>query len=147
MAGFAADQDASHRTGIADAQRGRAALDLCRRRVGQIGQMSLAGVHDQDAGRRAPHSAPPQSVATARASCETSLPSDSPKPPGSRKSRCMSMIKSAVVDQSRSIGGGSAATVPLVGYSCLLRPPSRNALINEARPVPLCTTVREAALE
>ena len=41
---------------------------------------------------------------TARASCETSLPSVSPKPPGSMKSRCMSMMRSAVVDQSRSIG-------------------------------------------
>ena len=50
---------------------------------------------------------------TARASCETSLPSVSPKPPGSMKSRCMSMMTSAVLDQSRAIGSGSAATVPL----------------------------------
>src|ERR1700735_2600437 len=50
---------------------------------------------------------------TARASCETSLPSVSPKPPGSMKSRCISMMTSAVADQSRWIGSGSATTVPL----------------------------------
>ena len=57
MAGLAADQDAPHRAGIADAQGRRAALDLGRRRVGQIGQMALAGVHDQHAGiaRRIQH--------------------------------------------------------------------------------------------
>jgi hypothetical protein len=32
------------------------------------------------------------------------------------KSRCMSMMTSAVVDQSRLIGSGSAATVPLDVY-------------------------------
>src|ERR1700723_2918384 len=53
---------------------------------------------------------------TARASCETSLPSVSPKPPGSMKSRCMSMMRSAVADQSRSIGVGSATTVPLKDF-------------------------------
>src|ERR1035437_1640868 len=52
---------------------------------------------------------------TARASCETSLPRVSPKPPGSMKSRCMSMMTSAVADQSRSIGSGSATTLPLDG--------------------------------
>src|SRR5450432_3680093 len=30
------------------------------------------------------------------------------------KSRCMSMMRRAVADQSRTIGSGSAATVPLV---------------------------------
>ena len=57
MAGFAADQDPSHRAGIADAQGRRAAFDLGRRRVGQIGQMAFAGVDDQDAGvaRRIQH--------------------------------------------------------------------------------------------
>ncbi len=50
---------------------------------------------------------------TARASCETSLPRVSPKPPGSMKSRCMSMMTSAVADQLRLIGSGSAATMPL----------------------------------
>ena len=52
---------------------------------------------------------------TARASCDTSLPSVSPKPPGSMKSRCMSMIRSAVAAQSSAIGSGSAATLPMDG--------------------------------
>ncbi len=47
VAGFAADQDPPHRPGIADAQGWRAALDLGRRRVGQIGQMTLAGMQDE----------------------------------------------------------------------------------------------------
>ena len=57
VAGLAADQDPPHRPGIADPQRRRAALDLGRRRIGQIGQMALAGVDDQHAGfaRRLQH--------------------------------------------------------------------------------------------
>ncbi|TXM85504.1 cysteine hydrolase, partial [Methylobacterium sp. WL116] len=43
---------------------------------------------------------------TAAASSETSLPRLSPKPPGSRKSRCMSMITSAVVARSIASGPG-----------------------------------------
>ncbi len=42
------------------------------------------------------------SGATTFVSIETSFPSDSPKPPGNRKSRCMSMITSAVVAGSSS---------------------------------------------
>ncbi|MGY4235200.1 hypothetical protein ACVIIW_004147 [Bradyrhizobium sp. USDA 4449] len=52
---------------------------------------------------------------TARASWLTSLPSVSPKPPGSMKSRCMSMITSAVDNQSSLIGSGSALMTPSVG--------------------------------
>ena len=44
--------------------------------------------------------------ATAAASSDTSLPSVSPKPPGSRKSRCMSMMTSAVARGSIAIGSG-----------------------------------------
>ena len=57
VAGFAANENAPHRAGIADAQGRRAAFDLGRRRVGQIGQMAFAGVHDQHAGlaRRIQH--------------------------------------------------------------------------------------------
>ena len=57
VAGLAANENAPHRAGIADAQGRRAALDLGRRRVRQIGQMALAGVHDQHAGltRRIQH--------------------------------------------------------------------------------------------
>ena len=43
-------------------------------------------------------------------SSETSLPSADPKPPGSRKSRCMSMITSAVVSTSNAKGPGFAGT-------------------------------------
>src|SRR5258708_31185253 len=52
---------------------------------------------------------------TAPASWVTSLPSVAPKPPGSRKSRCMSMMTSAVFDQSSSIGAGSAGNRLMVG--------------------------------
>ena len=65
---------------------------------------------------------------TARASCETSLPSVSPNPPGSIKSRCMSMMTSAVADQLRPIGSGSAATMPLddcFEFSICTRPHAR----------------------
>src|SRR6185437_8892162 len=41
----------------------------------------------------------------------TSLPSVSPKPPGSTKSRCISMITSAVCAGSKRNGPGSAGTV------------------------------------
>ncbi len=48
VTGFAANQDASHRTAGADAGGGIAALDLMRRRVRQIGPMPLAGVNDEE---------------------------------------------------------------------------------------------------
>src|SRR5262245_56172338 len=48
---------------------------------------------------------------TAALSRETSLPSAAPNPPGSRKSRCMSMMTSAVRPVSTSSGAGSAAMV------------------------------------
>jgi hypothetical protein len=48
---------------------------------------------------------------TTASSSDTSLPSVSPKPPGSTKSRCMSMITSAVLAGSKVNGYGSAATV------------------------------------
>ena len=47
----------------------------------------------------------------------TSLPSVSPKPPGSTKSRCMSMITSAVLAGSNVNGYGSAATVFTTRFS------------------------------
>ena len=53
--------------------------------------------------------------ATALCRRDTSLPSVSPKPPGSRKSRCMSMMRSAVRDQASSIAAGSASTRPMLG--------------------------------
>ena len=52
-----------------------------------------------------------------RRSCETSLPSISPKPPGSRKSRCRSMSRSGatstkamLVCSGRFIGAATART-------------------------------------
>src|SRR5262249_30882836 len=42
---------------------------------------------------------------------ETSLPSAAPKPPGSKKSRCMSMMTSAMRPVSTVSGSGSAAMV------------------------------------
>ena len=50
MAGLAADQDAAHRPGVADALRRLAAGELGGRRVGQVGAVALAGVDHQDAG-------------------------------------------------------------------------------------------------
>ena len=47
----------------------------------------------------------------------TSLPSVSPKPPGSTKSRCMSMITSAVVAGSNVNGYGSAGNGVHDGFS------------------------------
>ena len=70
---------------------------------------------------------------TARASWLTSLPSVSPKPPGSMKSRCMSMMTSAVVDQSSAIGSGSAMMVPRCAWLEFIMPhaPRRRTLVNE----------------
>ena len=48
----------------------------------------------------------------------TSLPRVSPKPPGSRKSRCMSMITSAVCPATTRKGDGSAGTSMVVGHRC-----------------------------
>ena len=55
--GLALHQNPAHRPRIADALARRAAHDLGRRRVGQIGAMALAGVDDQHAGlaRRRQH--------------------------------------------------------------------------------------------
>ena len=46
VSGFAADQDAAHRTRRADAQLGAPRSTLARRHVGQIGTVALARVHD-----------------------------------------------------------------------------------------------------
>ncbi len=48
--GLAANEDPAHRSGIADAQTWRAALDLGRRCVRQIGQVAFARVDDEHAG-------------------------------------------------------------------------------------------------
>jgi hypothetical protein len=98
VAGLTADEDPSHRAHGADAQAGIAALDLGAGRVGQIGAMPLAAA---SSARQGP---------IAALSSDTSLPSDSPKPPGSRKSRCISITTTAVRSGSIEIGSGSAST-------------------------------------
>src|SRR5262245_5780388 len=56
--------------------------------------------------------------ATAACRRETSLPSVSPKPPGSRKSRCMSMISTAVLWVVTAIGCGSASMRVTAMFHC-----------------------------
>jgi hypothetical protein len=57
-----------------------------------------------------------------RRNLETSFPSISPNPPGSRKSRCMSMMRSAQCAGSNSNSYGSASTLRVrlicVGKTC-----------------------------
>ena len=107
---LAANQDAPHRAGRADAQRWRAALDLRARCVGEVGAMALTRVHDEhaEAARRVEEQR--GKARRRRSAASTSLPSDSPNPPGSRKSRCMSMMTSAVAPRSIVIDPGSAST-------------------------------------
>ena len=72
--------------------------------------MPFARVDDQHAaaarGAREPRDGP-----TAACRRDTSLPSAAPKPPGSRKSRCMSMISKAAWSSSIDSGAGSASKV------------------------------------
>src|ERR1700688_1998402 len=57
---------------------------------------------------------------TAACSRETSLPSAAPNPPGSRKSRCMSLITSADLSKSTERGSGSACNFTLgITISCV----------------------------
>ena len=92
VAGLAADQDAPHRAGIADAQATarRARPWPAARRTDRAD--GLRGCGRPACRRRAPRPAPPRSASPRARAGETSLPSVSPKPPGSRKSRCMSMM-------------------------------------------------------
>ena len=71
---------------------------------------------------------------TAACSRETSLPSVSPKPPGSRKSRCMSMMISAVRSRSTLIGCGSAA-IWVIPNASLVRPAPRRSRWPAARRI------------
>ena len=67
---------------------------------------------------------------TTRSSRPTSLPSSSPKPPGSRKSRCRSMMSSAVrgrregerVRLGRDAGDGARGHRPLASGGCIQAP-------------------------
>ncbi len=73
-----------------------AAVELGGRAVGQVGHVPLAGVDHGHARRRGRRRAPPAAAGRPPAAATTSLPRVSPNPPGSTKSRCMSMITSAV---------------------------------------------------
>ena len=115
---------------------------LGRRAVGEVGHVAFAGVdhHEPDGagGRRARAC----SGGTTVCSSDTSLPSVSPKPPGSRKSRCMSMTTSAVVAGSKSNGYGLGldARVLLTG-GCGAPWPGRG---RHDRAVPSITAVEVA---
>ena len=96
-----------------------AARELGRRAVGEVGPVALAGVDDQHpGGARGGEHGCERLDDRARAG-ETSLPSSSPKPPGSRKSRCMSMMSSAVrparANGIRLSGDAAAARVDPLG--------------------------------
>src|SRR5437588_10608557 len=65
------------------------------------------------------------------------------------KSRCMSMITSAVDDQSRSIGSGSAATVPtsdFLEFAMTTRPPRRKNSQQSVKQAPCHCVQRGRAL-
>ena len=108
VSGLAAHEDASHRARVADA----------RSRCVRAPSWPAADRSDRGGGLRgcaAPAARCARQAASSRRfgsivrrSCETSLPSISPKPPGSRKSRCMSMMSSAQRAGVSSNGYGSA---------------------------------------
>ena len=79
-----------------------AARQLGRRAVRQVGAVALAGVDDEHPGLARPAEHALGRRRRRARSSETSLPSASPKPPGSTKSRCMSITISAVVPGSKS---------------------------------------------
>ena len=68
--------------------------------------MALARVHDEACPALRAASRTRFAGSTAARIGETSLPRNSPKPPGSMKSRCMSIMTSAVVSGSNSSGYG-----------------------------------------
>ena len=75
------------------------------------GTMALARVDDEQARGARRIQDPSGRLDGLASSNDTSLPSASPKPPGSTKSRCMSMTISAVAPGSKAKGYGSATTV------------------------------------
>ena len=129
VARLAADENAPHRAGRADALTRLAALDLGGRRVRHVRAVTLARVNDQQAGRarRLEHALQGRNRGLEQA---TSLPSDSPKPPGSRKSRCMSMMISAVRSSATASGCGSAAITVFMAH------PFRRPDLKRAKAMP-----------
>ena len=96
LPGSPAHQDAAHRPGVADAQA--SGCRGCAWPAGSpTGRRGAPRACAPPARRpRARPAAPPARAGTMASSSATSLPSVSPKPPGSMKSRCMSMMTSAV---------------------------------------------------
>ena len=117
VARLAADEDAALRPRGCRCRARAAAGELGRRAVAEVGPVALARVDDEHARRpgRGEHGLRP-ARRPARAAT-TSLPSSSPKPPGSRKSRWRSMITSAVVAGASVNGYGSAGTSNAVVYN------------------------------
>src|SRR6516165_2825818 len=110
VAGLAAYENAAHRARGADAQRRIATLDFDRRSIGEVRSMPFSGVNHEHIGSARGH----EDIAhgpTAALRRETSLPSAAPKPPGSKKSRCISMMMSAVRPVSTVTAAGSASMV------------------------------------
>jgi hypothetical protein len=106
---LAAHEDAAHRARVADAVLQPPAQLLVERQIGEVGAMAFARMHDEHAfAARLEHLA---RRPIALRSSETSLPSASPNPPGSTKSRCMSMMTSAQLARSKLNSYGSALTL------------------------------------
>jgi hypothetical protein len=95
VAALAADQDASHRTRIADALGAASAHDLRRRAIGEVGTVTFARVDHQ-------HARAPRRVEHALARSDDGLQRRDvvaerfAEAAGSTKSRCMSMMRTAV---------------------------------------------------
>ncbi len=115
--GFAPNQDAAHWAGIADAQAPRAAPDLGRRRVGQIRQMAFAGVHHQKAvvARCLQHRLAGGDGALQQRHVVAQRLAEAAR---LEKSRCMSMMTSAVAGHATATADGSGGDQGCLG-SCL----------------------------
>ncbi len=92
------------------------------RAVGEVGRVALAGVQDRSSPWRGRVAISAATVGTIATTGVRSLPSVSPKPPGSRKSRCMSMTTSAVRAGSKRKAKGSAATSIIAQCPAMWRP-------------------------
>ena len=110
VAVLAADKDPAEGAGVADPLGRGTAVELGGRAVRQVRQVALPGVDDQACPQRGRPPAASTSGGTTFWSWPTSLPRVSPKPPGRRKSRCMSMITRAVCPATTRKGDGSAGT-------------------------------------
>jgi len=103
VAGLAAHQDTAHRALVADADGEMPARLLARRQVGEVGTVAFAGY-----GRRAARQARRGEQALRRldrpAQQGDVVAERGAEPPGSTKSRCMSMMTSAQLAGANSNG-------------------------------------------